>query len=147
MGGLLPLPNWLFPDIVKQELTGIGVRKLLPVAAAICALLPDFAREAHGAAQAAKLEGMSYQKAREIILQYGWKPLSGPCQGASNSSCAHFPEIGSCSGVAPGHCAMIFAHKDQCLYITTTGGDPEGEQEGDTHVVAVSFRRGPCSKN
>ena len=93
-----------------------------------------------------KLEGMGYQRARKVILGYGWKPVSANCYGINKKTCAQFPEIQSCSGVDPGYCGMIFARKDRCLYIGTSGGPPENLEEGDTHVTSVTFHAGPCFK-
>jgi hypothetical protein len=94
-----------------------------------------------------KLEHMDYFHARKIILGYGWKPLGGPCLQVSADTCAHFPEIASCSGVEAAPCGMVFVKQDRCLYVGTSGGDPVGDAEGDTHVESVTFRSGPCSKN
>ena len=96
--------------------------------------------------QPEKLEHMEYARARRIILGYGWKPVSGPCEQVLKDECTRFPEIGVCSGVAPGYCSMVFVRQDQCLFLVTSGGEPEGAEEGDTHVETVTFRRGPCSK-
>lgn len=93
-----------------------------------------------------KLEGMGYQRARKIIVGYGWGPLTANCYGASKAACAQYPEIQACSGIAPGYCGMVFVNKSRCLYVTTTGGEPLGQGEGDTHVIDVSFRAGPCFK-
>ena len=105
------------------------------------------AQAASRSVQSEKLERMDYTRARNIILGYGWKPMSGACEQVSENTCARFPEIGSCSGVAPGYCGMVFVKQDKCLYLTTTGGEPEGDRDGDTRVETVTFRGGPCSKN
>jgi hypothetical protein len=98
--------------------------------------------------QAPKLEGMAYQKARKTILGYGWRPMRGSCGlQVSESACARFPEIGTCSGVDPGYCGMTFTRQDRCLNVVTRGGPPEGDVEGDTHVDHVTFRSGPCAKD
>ena len=117
-------------------------------AAIFCAILglSTFAAQAQGAPRAVKLEGMGYQNARQLILSYGWKPVSAKCQGVSGRSCVQFPEIQSCSGVDLGYCGMVFIDKNRCLYLTTSGGEPEGQGESDTHVTEVSFRAGPCFK-
>ena len=96
--------------------------------------------------KAAKLEGLPYQQARKIILDYGWRPHPSSSCGmqVGKSTCTHFPEIGSCSGVDPGYCGMAFALKDRCLYVVTRGGPPDGDAEGDTHVDHITFRSGPC---
>jgi hypothetical protein len=128
---------------------GTIVAKVLLGALTFLALLgaPGFSSQALGAPKAANLEGMGYQAARKIVLSYGWKPVAaGPCY-TGKDTCARFPEIASCSGVAPGYCAMAFVNEKRCLYLTTSGGQPQGDEEGDTHVVAVSFRPGPCAKN
>jgi hypothetical protein len=91
---------------------------------ALCAIvgLLAFSPQALGAIQSVKLEGMAYQKARKIILSYGWRPLSGsPCR-TDGDVCVRFPEIAVCSDVAPGYCAMAFTNQKRCLYVTTTGG-------------------------
>ena len=93
-----------------------------------------------------KLEHMDYFSARKIIMSYGWVPVSGPCEQVSAETCASFPEIEACSGVSPGYCGMAFVRRDRCLYVGTSGGEPE-RKTGDTHVEGVTFRPGPCSKN
>lgn len=97
-------------------------------------------------AKAAKLEGLTYQRARKVILGYGWRPFPPARRGLSVGARtgADFPEIGECSGVDPGYCGMTFSLGSECLYVVTRGGPPEGGVEGDTHVDHVSFRRGPC---
>jgi hypothetical protein len=105
------------------------------------------AQAASSGAKAMKLERMDYFNARKIILGYGWKPIGGPCVQVDEDTCARFPEIDTCSGVWPAPCAMVFVKKDRCLYIGTYGGQPVGDEPGDTHVDSVQFRRGPCSKN
>jgi hypothetical protein len=94
-----------------------------------------------------KLEGMDYFHARKIILGYGWKPIGGPCGQVSKETCARFPEIDDCSGVQAAPCGMVFIKQDRCLYVGTSGGQPEGDEAGDTHVDSVEFKNGPCSKN
>jgi hypothetical protein len=107
----------------------------------------SLAAGAQPAPPAAKLEHMDYFNARKIILGYGWKPIGGPCSQIDEASCARFPEIDICSGVAAAPCAMIFVRNGRCLFIGTTGGRPVSDEPGDTHVDSVQFRRGPCSKN
>ena len=105
--------------------------------------------KAHGASSSgspAKLEHMDYFAARKIILGYGWVPVSGPCMQVEDDMCARFPEIQTCAYTFPGYCDMVFVRRDRCLYVTTSGGPPV-EENGDTHVEDLMFRRGPCSKN
>lgn len=109
--------------------------------------VPQSTQAASRVANPVKLEHMDYFSARKLILSYGWSAMSGPCEQVSQNTCARFPEIGSCSGVDPGYCGMVFVKKNKCLYITTIGGEPEGDVEGDTHIEKVTFRPGPCSKN
>ena len=94
-----------------------------------------------------KLEGMGYQKAREVILSYGWRPDPSNCYGTGEKICPRFPEIQNCSGVDPGFCNMVFTKSGRCLYIVTSGGAPEGAEDRDTHVTRVSFGASPCAKN
>ncbi len=124
------------------------MRTVLLATAAICAVLGclTLVSEASGGTQPTKLEGLSYLQARKVILSYGWSPLSANCEGVSKASCAQFPEIQSCSEVDPGYCGMVFTNKTRCLYLTTSGGEPEGQRDGDTHVTATNFRAGPCFK-
>jgi hypothetical protein len=105
------------------------------------------ARPSPPAGKTARLEHMDYYLARRIILDRGWRPAAGPCEQVSKETCGRFPEIDACSGVAPGYCNMLFFKQHRCLYLITSGGAPEGDWEGDTHVENVTFRRGPCSKN
>jgi len=97
--------------------------------------------------KALKLEGMNYHSARNIILSYGWSPLLSPCEQISSNTCSQFPEIGSCSGVDPGYCSMVFIKKDRCLYVVTVGGEPEADRDGETRIKTVTFRSSPCLKN
>jgi hypothetical protein len=39
---------------------------------------------------------------------------------------------------------MVFAKKDRCLYVVTSGGPPEEVVEGDAHIETVNFGRRPC---
>jgi hypothetical protein len=122
----------------------------LPAALACMALLatPPFsgcARAAPPAAKPPKLEQMAYPSARKVILGYGWRPVSGPCQ-LRPETCAQFPEIEACSGTGLGYCAMVFVRKDKCLFIRTTGGEPLVAHEDETQVDHVSFRAGPCRR-
>jgi hypothetical protein len=93
-----------------------------------------------------RLEGMDYLRARRIILGYGWQPVTGPCSGVSESDCASFPEIDSCSccGLAPF--GMFFRRRNWCLLVSTIGASPVIGRESDTTVTNVHFRRGHCSK-
>jgi hypothetical protein len=94
-----------------------------------------------------RLEGMDYVPARRVILSYGWVPAPGPCFGVTESECASFPEIDSCSCCSRAPCAMLFIRGNRCLSILTEIGPPEaGVEESDTHVVDVSFRSHHCSK-
>jgi hypothetical protein len=95
----------------------------------------------------AKLEGLDYVAARRHILNYGWQPPDGPCEGVDDGTCRRFPEIGNCSATGLGFCDMHFARKGRCLVIITVGGRPERSEPGGTRVEDVVFRRGPCSKD
>jgi hypothetical protein len=103
-------------------------------------------QEAHAQAGApAKLEGMEYLRAREIILGYGWRPRAGECRnsGEAERNCARYPEISVCSGTGLGYCAMTFVKTGRCLVVTTIGGVPQ-EKPGDTHVDHLRFFTGSC---
>jgi hypothetical protein len=96
----------------------------------------------------ARLEGMNYVAARRIILSYGWVPAAGPCFGVTASECASFPEIDSCSCCDRAPCAMLFIRRDRCLSVLTEVGPPDAAvEDGDIHVLDVSFRRHHCSKS
>lgn len=97
----------------------------------------------------AKLEGMSYGRARTIILEYGWKPAPGECVGGAMdySTCKRFPEIGNCSGTGLGFCDMTFVRKDRCLSLVTVGGAPGDDEDSEPVVRDVRFSRGPCQKD
>ncbi len=41
---------------------------------------------------------------------------------------------------------MVFVRQDRCLYVTTSGGEPESGKDSDTTVEKVTFRHGPCAK-
>jgi hypothetical protein len=49
-----------------------------------------------------KLEGMRYEKARALILSYGWKPFAAGCEWPEKSVCVRYPELGVCQMVSPG---------------------------------------------
>ena len=93
----------------------------------------------------ARLEGMTYVKARQVVLSFGWHPLIGGCSGGGTDeqTCARYPEIGNCSGTGIGFCDMTFFRRDRCLILVTVGGS----NMGDATVRDVQFRRGPCSKD
>jgi len=97
-------------------------------------------------ARASPLEGMSYAKARTVILGYGWKPSPGECHGpdVNDRICETYPEIDNCTGVGLGICIMRFTKKDRCLSLQTVGSAPQVDYEGDTAVRQVSFSRGHC---
>ena len=105
---------------------------------------PDMANAAAPRSRPARLEGMSYVAARRIILSYGWVPAPGPCLMVSESVCARFPEIDTCSCCDRAPCAMLFIRGNRCLSVGTEGDLPGSR---DTHVVDVSFRRHHCSKS
>jgi hypothetical protein len=129
----------------------MNYRSLLCTLWCFAFLATSFAPSAQAASSSprpVKLEDMDYFHARKIILDYGWKPIGGPCEDlVSKSTCAKFPEIDVCSGVGPGYCSMVFVREKRCLYLLTRGGSPQDEAGGDTHVDAVTFRRGRCAKN
>lgn len=92
-----------------------------------------------------KLEGMNYDKARAIILSYGWKPFAGQCLG-EEVTCKRYPELHYCQGVSPGYCDMKFAKENRCLILTTLE-TPPGTTGDDTWVKDVTFHRGACWKD
>lgn len=94
-----------------------------------------------------KVNNMEYVRARKIILKNGWKPVGGPCEQVSESTCFHFPEIGICTETSPGFCGMVFVKNDQCLSLQTRGDPPDGESPGGGWVVSVAIQPSPCSKN
>lgn len=82
-------------------------------------------------------QGMSYEEAREILLNDGWQTTvmnhtanSTPvCFNAdwSDSGCNGYYEIADCSGTGMGYCSMFFVNADkQYLRVTTEGGSPPG---------------------
>jgi hypothetical protein len=110
--------------------------------------LPIQVQAASFDAKLAKLDHMDYYFAREKILAAGWKPLIGGCNRFIQETCAHFPEVDVCSGVAPGYCSMVFVKEERCLYVGTSGGEPQADVKyGDTHIDDVTFRPAPCSKS
>lgn len=120
----------------------MNVRPLVTAAASI--LLHQIG-SAENVRSPTRLEGMEYLQARSIVLGYGWEPLPGVCHGggASDQTCAQYPEIVNCSGIDPGFCHMTFVRRNRCLVLVTTGGAPQGSP-GDTTVRQVTFRRAPC---
>jgi hypothetical protein len=92
-----------------------------------------------------KLEGLDYDKARAIILGYGWTPFAGQCQGDA-TTCKRYPELHYCQGVSPGYCDLKFAKDKRCLILTTLESPP-GTSKDDTWVKDVTFHRGPCWKD
>jgi hypothetical protein len=98
-------------------------------------------------AKPAKLEGMHYDKARAVILGYGWKPFPGECGGppVEKSTCARYPELGYCQGTGRGFCGMTFSKGDRCLHLTTVESPPG--QGGYTVVYEVHFGRGSCPQD
>ena len=95
----------------------------------------------------ARWELLAYVEARRTILDSGWQPLSGPCEGfVGDEVCRKYPEIGNCSGTGLGFCDMHFERNGHCLVVITTGGHPRSEEPGETHVEDVVVRKGPCDK-
>lgn len=94
--------------------------------------------------KAPKLEGMAYDKARAVILRYGWKPFPRGCGWPEKSVCTRYPELTACQGISPGYCGMTFVKDERCLFVTTLESPPGGD---DTWIVQVTFRHGPCPKN
>jgi hypothetical protein len=93
-------------------------------------------------------ERVDYGAARVSIVGSDWQPLGGPCQGfMDDETCRRFPEIGNCSGTGRGFCDMNFAKGGHCLVVITTGGPPQGDEPGDTHVEVVFIHAGPCRKD
>ena len=93
-----------------------------------------------------KLEGMDYNEARRIVLDYGWAPEPGRCEGPGVTAavCETFPETDSCSGTGLGRCVMRFARPGRCLTIGTIGGPPAPEIDGEPSVEGVGFTTGAC---
>ena len=113
-----------------------------------CEIARQFATQHAPIARPKKLEGMDYNEAREVLLDMGWVPLTGPCEGImGDDTCSRFPEIGNCSGTGLGFCDMHFERRDRCLTITTVGGPPDGEVDGEPAVRDVHFSRAPCRKD
>jgi hypothetical protein len=108
----------------------------------IAALIPQ---PAVSATKPAKLEGMDYLKARQVILGYGWKPWVGHCE-ADAKTCTTFPEVDVCSASFPIQCGMRFVRDDWCLMVGTAGEAPPGYEEGGPRVAGVVFRRSRCDR-
>jgi hypothetical protein len=122
------------------------------MAAALSALAQPFPLDVANASaptsRPPRLEGMNYLRARRIVMSYGWVPAAGPCFGVTASECTSFPEIDSCSCCGRAPCAMLFIRRNRCLSILTEVGPPDpAVEDGDTHVVYVSFRGHHCSKS
>jgi hypothetical protein len=113
-----------------------------------CEIARTFATQHAPPSDPTKLEGMDYNEARKIILAMNWVPLTGPCEGvADDQTCRRFTEIGNCSGTGLGFCDMHFERRGRCLTITTVGGPPDGEIDGEPAVRDVQFSRAPCLKD
>jgi hypothetical protein len=101
-----------------------------------------------GSPPPARREYLDYVAARGIILEYGWHPLGGPCEGfVEDATCHAFPEIGYCQGTGRGFCDMNFDRNGHCVLVITSGGPPKGGEPGDTRVEDVSIGTGPCLKD
>jgi hypothetical protein len=71
--------------------------------------------------------GEPYSKVRKSILDHGWSPAKGNCEGGgidNDEVCKNFPEIDYCSGSSPGYCSMTFIKRKTCIYILTSGDSP-----------------------
>lgn len=99
------------------------------------------------APRAPKLEGMNYDKARTVVLGYGWRPFPGPCGGppVDEATCKRYPELRYCQGVSPGYCNMMFTKGKRCLRLTTLEAPPGSHD--DTWVTDVSFYRERCKND
>jgi hypothetical protein len=93
-------------------------------------------------------ERPDYAAARRVILDSGWQPLGGPCEGfVEDEICRDFPEIGYCQGTGRAFCDMHFERSGHCLVVITAGGRPEGREPGDTFVEDAVISKGPCKKD
>lgn len=96
------------------------------------------------AAKPPRLEDMDYDKARAVILGFGWKPFPGACEGAASAStCRRYPEVDYCQLTGRGMCGMSFQKDARCLLLTTVESPPGSG--GSTVVIKVSFQRRRCS--
>lgn len=116
---------------------------------AFCLLLPVLFLAESGVAASrpakhSKLEGMSYNKARAMILAYGWKPLAHKCMQVEPSVCARYPEIEICQMISPGTCEMEFSKSNRCLSIEAIEGPPD-PAINHTRVTRVDYYQMPCS--
>jgi hypothetical protein len=109
-------------------------------------LLADGSAAVARSTKAPKLEGMGYDRARNLILRYGWKPFPGECSGVESVTSARYPELNNCQGVSPGYCDMTFSKKNRCLIVVTLESPP-GTSKDDTWIKDVMFRREPFQKD
>ena len=94
----------------------------------------------------ARLKGVEYVKAREVILRRGWKPAPGPCY-TNKDTCLNYPEIEACSESLPIQCSMAFVSGERCLAVGTSGESAPGFEKGDPVIDVVRLVSGPCLKN
>ena len=117
----------------------LRIKKLLPILLLLASTNETMARSA----KASNLEGMDYDRARSLILSYGWTPFRGDCNGVDENTCARYPEVGNCQMVSPGYCDMSFTKDKRCLIVVTLESPP-GASRGETWVKNVTFLRMPC---
>lgn len=122
-------------------------RTIVVAAAAVMLLqLPAFSQAQEKSAKGPdRLEGMEYIKARNVILDYGWRPSPGDCGGpdVNDQTCTKYPEVHRCTGVGIGLCTMKFVRGNRCLILEAIGGAPQ-DHPGDTTIREVTFRHAPC---
>ena len=88
-----------------------------------------------------------YLTLRDAMLDDGWTPVAGACQGVFNVPCEDFPEIENCTGTGLGFCDMTFERNQSCLSVVITDGPPSLEDRQDAPVYSTRKYAKPCRSN
>ena len=92
-------------------------------------------------------EGQPYLTLRDAMLEDGWTPVAGACQGVFDVPCEDFPEIENCTGTGLGFCDMTFERNQSCLSVVITDGPPSLEDRQDAPVYSTRKYAKPCRSN
>ncbi len=127
-----------------MNLEKLNTKLLMITIIATCALIAPF----NAYAQSLEITGLTYHKARAIIIEAGWTPLKTQADkqhrfgnGPDFWALGYF-ELESCSGTGLAYCSFQFENtKGESLRITTKGEEYH-EEEFLRHATVEHFEIG-----